>query len=30
MFPQPEYLIEMQVDQIIDLTPTHLKGSVLD
>ncbi|MFO8052485.1 MAG: pyridoxamine 5'-phosphate oxidase family protein [Candidatus Omnitrophota bacterium] len=29
-FPQPEYLIEMQVEQIIDLTPTHLKGSVLD
>ncbi|MCF7869924.1 MAG: pyridoxamine 5'-phosphate oxidase family protein [Candidatus Omnitrophica bacterium] len=29
-FPQPEYLIEMEVDQIIDLTPTHLKGSVLN
>ncbi|MCF7870088.1 MAG: pyridoxamine 5'-phosphate oxidase family protein [Candidatus Omnitrophica bacterium] len=28
-FSQPEYLIEMRVDQIIDLTPTHLKGSVL-
>jgi uncharacterized pyridoxamine 5'-phosphate oxidase family protein len=29
-FPQPEYLIEMEINQIIDLTPTHLKGSVLD
>ncbi|MCF7892868.1 MAG: hypothetical protein K9L77_01735, partial [Candidatus Omnitrophica bacterium] len=29
MFPQPEYLIEMQVDKIIDLTPAHLKDSVL-
>lgn len=28
-FPQPEYLIEMEVNQIIDLTPTHLKESVL-
>jgi uncharacterized pyridoxamine 5'-phosphate oxidase family protein len=28
-FPQPEYLIEMEVDQIIDLTPTHLKSSAL-
>ncbi len=27
-FPVPEYLIKMKVDQIIDLTPTHLKGPV--
>lgn len=27
-FPQPEYLIEMNVAQIIDLTPSHLKGPV--
>ncbi len=27
-FPQPEYLIEMTVAQIIDLTPSHLKGPV--
>lgn len=27
-FPQPEYLIKMEVFQIIDLAPTHLKKSV--
>ncbi|MCF7916283.1 MAG: pyridoxamine 5'-phosphate oxidase family protein [Candidatus Omnitrophica bacterium] len=27
-FPQPEYLIEIDVEQIVDLTPTHLKGPV--
>ncbi len=25
-FPRPEYLIEMDVNQIVDLTPSHLKG----
>lgn len=27
-FPQPEYLIEIDVEQVIDLTPHHLKGPV--
>lgn len=25
LFPHPEYLIEMEIEDIIDLTPTHLK-----
>jgi general stress protein 26 len=29
-FPQPEYLIEMDVEQIVDLTPSRLKVSVND
>ncbi|MBL7131275.1 MAG: pyridoxamine 5'-phosphate oxidase family protein [Candidatus Omnitrophica bacterium] len=24
LFPQPQYLIEMEVEDIVDLTPTHL------
>lgn len=29
MFPSPEYLIEVDVKKIIDLTPTHLKAPIL-
>ena len=26
LFPKPEYMIMMQVEEIVDLTPQHLKG----